>query len=51
MGPLCITYGTIKSCSNVTTEFYICQKFASEIDQGLKVSCIFRHKQLKDQIV
>ena len=45
MGPLSITCGTTKSCSNVTTEFYTCQKFGSEIDQGLEISYIFTHNQ------
>ena len=44
-GPLSITCGTTKSCSNVTTEFYTCQKFGSEIDQGLEISYIFTHYQ------
>jgi len=44
MGPLSITCGTTKSCSNVTTEFNTCQKFGSEIDQGLELSYIFTHK-------
>jgi len=51
MGPLSITYGTTKSCSNVMTEFYTCQKFGSEIDQGLKVSYILTHKQFILQLV
>ena len=45
MGPLSITCRTIKSCSNVTTEFYTCQKFCSEIDQGLQISYIVTHNQ------
>ena len=30
---------------NVTTEFYTCQKFGSEIDQELEISYILTHKQ------
>ena len=46
MGPLSITCGTTKFCSNVTTEFYKCQKFGSEIDQGLDISYILIHNQI-----
>ena len=37
--------GPPKSCSNVTTEFYTCQKFGSEIDQGFEISYIYTHNQ------
>jgi len=40
---LSITCGTTQSCSNVTTEFYTCQKFGSEIDQRLEINYIFTH--------
>ena len=45
MGPLSITCGNTKSCSNVTTELYTCQKFGLEIDQGLQISYMFTHNQ------